>query len=484
MFFRMLKILMIFCMLFIFDSQVMASAQHPINKIVIFGDSLSDIGNTQFLLQTLNNQPDKGAEYLVYPAMRDIERDIDKTNLPNFIKRWMKQHADIVALDVATKMQSVIAKGGFPVLPSNPPYYTGHFSNSCVWDEYLADALQLQRKLTINTASKEDTRYFDNRAFGGSWTVVRDHEFWQEIEDAFLHHDVLERIKDAFIDLIEGKYVPPGLDFIVDAYLNEHPSSIDQNTLFFIFDGGNDYLNYINFPHADDAQVMQHYTTNVVNAMIENMNKLLDHGAKNIMLFNMPDLAKTPRFIKSEQADVVNRVIQMHNKLLLQAVETAQRQHPDINIMLFDLYDQLNDILAHADNYGYKITDQACVVSGLMLRQSPAVNRFQNNPELDVAATLGAPVGLSAVQSLEVAQSSIDQAQAMHNITCDNPAVTITNNPDDYVFFDSVHPTTKSHRLIAERVLQLLQKNNYSVNKIVEPTTQCKATLKVGFNRP
>lgn len=482
MIFRFLNILMICITLFSFQASVSSVAQQPISKVVVFGDSLSDIGNTQFLLQTLNKQPDKSAEYLVYPAMRDIELRIDKTNLPHFIKTWLKQHADSMAVDVAAKIQSIIAKGGLPILPSNPPYYTGHFSNSCVWDEYLVDALQLQRKLTINTASKEDTRYFDNRAFGGSWTVIRDHEFWKEIEEAFLHTDVRERVKNAFIDLIEGKYVPPGLDFIVDAYLSEHPEKADSSTLFFIFDGGNDYLNYTNFPHADDAHTMENYTSNVVSAMIANMNKLINQGAKNIMVFNMPDLAKTPRFIGGGQATIIDRVILMHNALLLKAIEAAQHNHPGIKIMLFDLYGQFNNILLHADKYSYKVTDQACVVTGLMLRQSPAADPFHNNPELDAVAKLGAPAGLSAVQSLQVAQSSSSQAQAMHSIVCNNPAITTTNNPDDYVFFDEVHPTSKSHRLIAERVLQVLQQNNYVVNTAIEPETQCKATLKVMFD--
>lgn len=218
-----------------------------VKHIVIFGDSLSDIGNTYYLTRTLNKEPDTCAQYLVDPMQKNFDTRIDQAPINTMSKQFLKQHGNQLIQDTGILLQKLFSQAGVPIVPEKP-YYDGHFSNSCVWNEYLADKLQLKRKQNINTNNPDDLAQFDNRAFGGSWTVTDDHEFWHQINELLKKDKIWQKqfytdLEAAFVDRLSGKFIPPSFTNILNAYLNEHSGHADKDSLYIVFYGGNDYLN-------------------------------------------------------------------------------------------------------------------------------------------------------------------------------------------------------------------------------------------------
>ncbi len=221
---------------------------------------------------------------------------------------------------------------------------------------------------------------------------------------------------------------------------------------------------------------MDEYTSNVVNTMITNVHKLIKEGATQIVIFDMPDLAITPRFkngTMKQYRQVISETIQMHNQKLKQAVDDIQAKKK-VHIALFDISNKLSAIIGHANDYGFTVTDQACV-SSVLLGASHTQNQqqlSQHNPELALAAAISQPM-----LNLQANESPFD-------FHCDNPASN-NPNPDNYIFFDDVHPTTHTHRIIATVLTKFLKQQHFidaSVIDTIEPEQQCRPTHSIRFD--
>ena len=187
------------------------------------------------------------------------------------------------------------------------------------------------------------------------------------------------------------------------SYMQKAQNYQPQNTLFTLLIGGNDLVNY-------NSTVDQ-----VISGETQALQSLIQSGARNILLLKLPDVSKAPVFgIKTTGPTVAAQVIDLNNRLTA-LVATLQAQYgSSLHIQLFDTYALFNDLLSNPAKYQVSNTTQSC----LNINTDSSTNYLSK-------------------------QSARSQC----------------SNPDSFVFWDTLHPTTHTHKLLADAVTAFYQAN-------------------------
>lgn len=328
-----------------------------INKLVIFGDSLSDQGN----LQT-----------------------------------WLR------------------------IVPG-APYFGGRFSNGPNWVDYL----QQQTGIAVQ-----------NWAVGGSVTLM------QEDRD----YDWTTRLSGS---------VQEEINHYAEDYLDNGKLSDPDSTLFVLWVGGNDYLGKLhnqaevdtfidepNDPEGGSNILIAEVTNNITN----HLHSLKELGARNILVLNLPDLGTIPRVLENDTYHVgvdepnnfrlvnlsqkLTQISQRHNQALKSSIDNFVQQFKEINIIYGDAYSGLRNVM----------------LSRHFFKASKPMN-YQLDPDFLKTIVAGK------------SEAKINQACFTGSILGgDNSDVCA--NPNKFLFWDSVHPTSFGHCLIAFGFQRNLNENN------------------------
>lgn len=392
----------------------------PLRSMIIFGDSLSDTGNTTKLLRALR-QEDNPA-FLVRPlkmfVVHRMEDFADDYHIPqSILNAGVALVDDFFDHELAPMLVNLISEVRIiPVLPGEP-YWQDRFSNGRVWSEYLASMLH------INTDNEHS---FDMHAFSGSWATTYDYQLttWN-----LIRHPI-ETIKT----LIVGKLIPPSLGLGVQSWLLMHdrPSADD---LIFILSGANDYLHVLTFEANYDRAVMSDYIDNVLDGIEYSMRKLIYKGAEKLVIMNLPDVSKTPRYIHTSDEPYLRAAVQTHNERLSMRLENWKTEFANVQFVFIDIPKLMGEIADNPHSYGFTITDKPCIDVKLPMFNQLG-NVFSNNPSLDTAQV--------------VAYQGPFLGSERHNYhRC--------KNADEHLFWDQVHPTTKVHQWFAYKVCNVLE---------------------------
>tara|TARA_R110000868_G_scaffold158036_1_gene385736 strand:- start:1792 stop:2895 length:1104 start_codon:yes stop_codon:yes gene_type:complete len=305
-----------------------------------------------------------------------------------------------------------------PLFPA-APYQDENFSNGLVWVQYLQEDLY-----ALNP--KVDVSLLDY-ARGGAWAEWR-------------------------YDIDNGKRPMAGimnLPWQVSMYLNRVTHDDPNHTLYTVWIGGNDYLTGRKASGESAAFVINAATTQTVNQIIVQLKKLIKSGAKYIVVPNLPDVSKAPwaRFDKNLSkpgfvSDLANLTIEHNDKLQI-ALAKLQKQNPQAHIMFFNIHALFNKVITNKnlDGFTFKNVSDPCFPCMLSMK-------------CDVAAKTFKPIKASI--SSDQAILSLNPQQSL---TAIKPSHTVCKNPNDHLFWDLVHPTTKAHELIAREAVKLLQKD-------------------------
>jgi phospholipase/lecithinase/hemolysin len=272
-----------------------------------------------------------------------------------------------------------------PPPPQTSPYFQQSFSNGPLWVDYLSQQLGLN--LTLATSPNVNTATQGvNFAFGGSTTGLN---------NAFLPIPTL-----------------PGVLAQVDLFtqsLQARNQKADPNALYFVWGGGIDYL----FGNTTNP-------SEVVGNLASAITSLTSAGAKNIGVFNLPDLGSIP-FVTNNPNNPpqlsagLTALTNAHNTGLGN-VTNALRSSTGANIFTVDVNQLVTNILANPQQFGFTNATNACFLA------------------------------------------DFDQIRTGNFNVC--------NNANDFLSYDGVHPTTRGHRLIAQTAL-----NAVRANTIPEPST-------------
>lgn len=242
------------------------------------------------------------------------------------------------------------------VFPNPNSWFLGHFSNGLVWTEYLANA-------------KNVPLY--NWAVGGAAGTNQ--------------YVALTGIYDQVTSYL--------------TYMKLAKNYRPEKTLFTLEFGLNDFMNY----NREVADVKADFSSALI--------RLTDSGAKNILLFTLPDATKAPQFKYSTEAEIqkVRAKIVEFNAFIKEQADYYQSKGE--NVVLFDASALFASITDNPEQHGFRNASDAC----LNIQRS----------------------------------SSIDYLYS-HNLTND----CATYGSDSYVFWGVTHPTTATHKYIADNILE------------------------------
>lgn len=187
------------------------------------------------------------------------------------------------------------------ILPSYNQYYEGRFTNGFVWGEYLSSPAFLNKKMI-------------NFAEGGS-TSASYSPF---------------NLRSNFLSNLDSQIK------------NYQPSSKD---LAIFFAGANDYISL----HKNNI-------LKVVENQIDDVEKLLTNGARNVLVMGLPDISLTPESERSGNKREYKDISIAHNFLLQKNIDELKEKYPEAKIFFFDTSVALNKIITIAREIGYDTT--------------------------------------------------------------------------------------------------------------------------------
>jgi phospholipase/lecithinase/hemolysin len=200
------------------------------------------------------------------------------------------------------------------IIPPNPTYFNGRFSNGPVWVEYLASDLGLE--LNLN----------NNFAYGGATTGSKN------IGIASL----------------------PGLQQQINSFTSANQAA-NPNALYVIWAGVNDYVDYFfgDIPNPNQA----------VNNLSVAVTSLAAIGAKNFLVVNLPDLGKFPVTGGNNQdSSLLSTFTNEHNSSLSANLNfLSEELSPNINIIPLDVNSLFNRIIADPGEFGFTNVTESCI---------------------------------------------------------------------------------------------------------------------------
>ncbi|HEY9867526.1 MAG TPA: SGNH/GDSL hydrolase family protein [Candidatus Obscuribacterales bacterium] len=152
-------------------------------------------------------------------------------------------------------------------------------------------------------------------------------------------------------------------------------------------------------------------TEGVVNNLSWAIENLYNIGARNFLIGNLPDLSQTP--LGSSNPGNLQETVQAHNTLLNQKITDLNQSLFNSKIALFDVNNVFKNVIDQPDQYGFTNVTEQCFL-----------------------------------------KTSV--------------SIFLCNNPDEYLFWDNLHPTTKAHKLIADAAYATIEKEFKSTP---EPST-------------
>lgn len=245
---------------------------------------------------------------------------------------------------------------------NRPAYFQGRFSNGPIWVDYFGSQKGLTPTPFVTLLANPNIVPTDgvNFALGGAQTGI---------VSSF----------PGFQDNIPGVLGQVGL-------LRQN-LPVDPNALYSVFGGANDYFS----GNTNVNQIVQNLTNSI--------GSLTQEGAKNFLVFNLPNLGESPFGKRLGIPDQLNQLTQAHNLQLASAISDIRTSNPDLNIYSVDINTLFNTVRATPAKFGFKDVTNPCVTGNFL------------------------------------------------------QVTNICDNPDDFLFFDDVHPSSRAHNLIAQAAL-------------------------------
>jgi outer membrane lipase/esterase len=256
---------------------------------------------------------------------------------------------------------------------------------------------------------------------GNSFTTNNDPVFAQIVAAAFgqnQQHSVIGGSNYAFggsCAQAAGACVAPTLPRLnvqIGQYLTPRAGVADRNALYTVWSGANDIFAAIGGGVWTTSPAIIAGSSTVAGAVMTNVNTLTNAGARTIVVFNLPDLGRTPQFGASTTTSAPFNLATISYNSALNAGMAGRT-----NVVPINTFGILNDIIANPATYGFtNVTGIAC------------------GP--------GAPGVVSSA--------------ACGAVGSGNPFTYAAGTNNTYLFADGVHPTGAAHRILANVVLATL----------------------------
>ena len=175
------------------------------------------------------------------------------------------------------------------------------------------------------------------------------------------------------------------------------PTEDVSQALFVVWAGGNDFLQEYDTLLLDDAK-WNAQIAHSVGSFSNAVERLFAQGAQTVLVPNTVDVTLIPivNWVLEPLRDYLRSKVQQFNRELAQAMTAVAAAHPDRRLVHFDFYAAVNRLVADAARFGFTKTR------------------------------------IDAVADVTLLDKTFDGPGSL------------------YVFWDSIHPTTKAHALVAD----------------------------------
>jgi len=187
-------------------------------------------------------------------------------------------------------------------------------------------------------------------------------------------------------------------------------NKLDPDAVYILWAGANDLLQILQSPNSDNSVDL------AVAHIKDAITKLSKLGVNQVFVLNQVNMGKTPRTNELEKsfpgmAAVASQLTDQFNSSLSEKLDELDADvDVAIKIIPFDVFNLFEDIVANKNNYNLDNVSEACYVKD----------------EFNVELT-------------------------GDEIICDTP--------NRFLFWDSIHPTTVGHSILAEQLLQTINAN-------------------------
>lgn len=294
-----------------------------------------------------------------------------------------------------------------PIQPLVPPYDSeGRFSNGLNWADYLAQNLGINLKAsTTLSVLSPGSSVLSPIAFIDNQPVV---------SPFFNGATASNSVNFAFGAAQTGKFGAGDFGQAVPGVLTQ--VGFFANDLATIGQKADKDALYVVFAGPNDYQTVPNADPVVsVGNLATAIHSLYALGARNFLVPKLPDLGKTPRAL-SPNPPVASNILTAetiaHNTLLDNALDNLETAIPDINIIDLDVFSEFNNIRANPGQFGFTNVTDSCL---------------------------------------------------------NETTVTICNEPDNYLFWDGIHPTTEGHKQLAQAAWKALDPETKSVPEPTSP---------------
>ncbi len=213
---------------------------------------------------------------------------------------------------------SLTDHGGLKYYFPYDPDVRSVYSNGDTWVEYFAEELGAD---------------LDNNAIAGAMTEGHINDDIQAASDA-------EQLPDL------------GFTGQIEIYLDSNPVFVPSSTLFAIWIGGNDILDFMAETNFNDssANINSAVITMITAAMSRiqgSVSDLHSEGARYFLIMNLPDLGATPKFINmtDDMQAAASAVTTNYNTALASLLGNLRSMYPDSTFYGFDVFNYMNDLI-------------------------------------------------------------------------------------------------------------------------------------------
>jgi len=183
----------------------------------------------------------------------------------------------------------------------------------------------------------------------------------------------------------------------VEEFLADVGGQAPSDALYVLEFGGNDTRDILANPTPENTEDI---ISKAATSIAQNISTLWQHGARKFLVWNIPDLGKTPAIQTMGAQQAVSGLLYYFFNPAIDSALSQVSQLPLTEIKRFDAFLIVNEIVAHPGAYGLEVVDAACV--------TPKVPPFN------------------------------------------------CKEPDEYLFWDGIHPTKAVHGILAQEVAELL----------------------------
>lgn len=184
----------------------------------------------------------------------------------------------------------------------------------------------------------------------------------------------------------------------VSAFLANQGGSAPSDALYIVFIGGNDVRDARDASGRQSKKIIK----NAVGGQLRQIKRLIQAGARNIVVFNVADIGRIPETrltaLATNNRRLVrraSRVTRIHNFILRIGLKLIRKRH-QVNLVEFDFFSVFSNLLDTASDQGFTNSTEGCF-SQLTLSFNASCNFGARFPE--------------------------------------------------FVFFDEIHPTTRAHAI-------------------------------------